>query len=92
MRFSVALAIFRRMHGEAQQPRTVAPGSERYESDLRDRPSTNGEWSVFAAPGDTRQSVAWSKFGRFAPRVGIAEKTEPTTYARNPEAPTVEAG
>jgi hypothetical protein len=35
--FSVALAIFWRMRGE-KQPRTVAPGHDKYDSGLRDRP------------------------------------------------------
>ena len=40
--FSVALAIFWRMRGEVQQPRTVAPGHDKYYSGLRDRPEGPG--------------------------------------------------
>src|SRR5712691_12752264 len=38
--FSVALAIFWRMHSEAQLLGTVAPGHDEYERGLRDRPPT----------------------------------------------------
>ena len=37
--FSVASAIFWRMRGEAQQPRTVAPGHDKNDSVLRGRPA-----------------------------------------------------
>ena len=40
--FSVALAIFWRMRGEVQQPRTVAPGHDKYYSGLRGRPEGPG--------------------------------------------------
>jgi hypothetical protein len=36
------VAIFRRMRGEVQQPGTVVPGHDRYESILRDRRRTPG--------------------------------------------------
>ena len=40
--FSVALAIFRRLRGDVQQPRTVTPGHDQYYSGLRDRPEGPG--------------------------------------------------
>ena len=37
--FSVALAIFWRMRGEVQQPKTIAPGHDKNDSGLRGRPA-----------------------------------------------------
>src|SRR5579859_6534970 len=39
--FSVTLAIFCPMRGEAQQPRTVVPGHKKNDSCLQDRPPTS---------------------------------------------------
>src|SRR6202012_3584443 len=38
--FSVSLAICWRVRGEVQLPRALAPGHDKCDSDLRDRPST----------------------------------------------------
>jgi hypothetical protein len=69
MAFSVALAVFRRMYGEVQQPGTVAPGHDKYDSGLRDRPADLKQTCALAGIPRAEYTLAYqASAGRCAVR------------------------